>query len=98
MPFVNANVNGGCVAPTREARGAFAFAFAFAFTFGCGELSHPRARACASARIGALTRVGRDNETITERDETVYVYVSRRVSAPMGRKRAVDIDIDHHGA
>jgi hypothetical protein len=45
------------------------------------------ARACASARVGAHTRMGRDNETITERDNCLCLRLAPRVCTLGNRKR-----------
>jgi hypothetical protein len=63
------------------------------------ELSLPRA--CAHARLHALGHTREWDETMRQlRNVTklVYVYASRRASAPLGRKRRLDVDIDDHGA
>ena len=60
-------------------------------------VSPSRVRACASARVGAHTRVGRDNETITERDNCLCLRLASRVCT-LEAGSAVDVDIDDYGA
>jgi hypothetical protein len=92
-----ANANGGCV-PYVQTRGAFAFAFTNRWRFGYGESSHPRA--CARARLHALGRTREWDGTMGRSRwvTIVYVYASRRASAPLGPEAALDVDIDNHGA
>lgn len=64
-----------------------------------GELSHPRA--CAYARLHALGHSREWDETKGRSQNVtklVYVYASRRASAPLEDGSGVDVDIDNHGA
>jgi hypothetical protein len=85
MPFVNANVNGGCVPYARKREGrSRSQAVDELGASGHGELSH--SRACARAGLHALGHTRGWDETMRQSRSVriVYVYVSRRVSARSG--------------
>ena len=96
---MNANVNGGCepYARRREARSRSQAIHEPCRFWLRRVVSSSRVRACASARVGAHAQMGRDNETITERDICLCLRVAPRVCT-LGTGSAVDVDIDDYGA
>jgi hypothetical protein len=97
----NVNANGVCVRPSNvQARGAFPFAFS-------NEAGLRSLSVIVSSSHCLVSRASARKGTMGQWDETmrrsrsviiVYVYASPRASAPLGRMRAVDIDIDNCGA